>query len=101
MIPKPKKKKKKNRAAKHKNACRRYCQSFVDKHGYQFCELCKRSDQYFYSVHHVFSAGQYSGHAMLHDDINLMLLCHECHTGIEENSINIDHIKEKLTEIFK
>lgn len=63
----------------HLRACAKYKRQFIEKHGYAFCEVCRVSNAYRYSTHHLYYASRYPKHEHLHDDRNLILLCEECH----------------------
>lgn len=75
------------RTSKHKRACREYIKKMADEHGYIFCEskYCDDPNKQPHSVHHIMSAGRWPSHEHLHDDINLILLCHRCHTKFHQN----------------
>ena len=70
-----------NRSQLHKAACRKYKEKFFDKYGFLFCESCKVSNSMLFEVHHILSAGQFPKHPELHNDMNLILLCGNCHDG--------------------
>ncbi|GAF78733.1 unnamed protein product [marine sediment metagenome] len=44
------------------------------KHGYNFCEKCTRSDKGL-SIHHIVYRSERPKHPMLHEKINLIILC--------------------------
>lgn len=110
MFKKPKKKKKANTAAIHKKACRDYMKKFADEHdGRVYCEIpgCPNPNKSFppHSPHHIMSAARNPKHPELHNDLNLILLCHDHHTALEENRLPELHellVKERgLKELFK
>jgi 5-methylcytosine-specific restriction endonuclease McrA len=62
--------------------------------GYMFCERCGRSDQYNYSVHHIFFRSEKPKNKHLHHRFNLILLCHKCHNFLHEH-------KQERKNLFK
>jgi hypothetical protein len=83
------------RTAKHKYYCRKYRKKFLEEHGYIFCESvnCENPNQAFppHSTHHIMSAGRYPSHPELHNDLNLILLCHKCHEEFEQFKREKEH----------
>jgi len=74
----------------------------LDEFGYIFCGHCKRSDKIIYHFHHLIFRSEKPGHKMLHNRINLIYLCNDCHTAFHKNkAIRSDLVKERnLVEIF-
>lgn len=68
-------------AFKHLNECRRYKKEFIARHGYQFCEVCgvNKNGTSRFEVHHIYFASLYPRHPKLHDNLNLIHICVECH----------------------
>jgi len=68
--------------------------SFMDEHGYIFCEGCKRSDTPPYDCSHDISVDecQKSGRSELAWDVdNITLLCRKCHA--KKDKLNIKSAK--------
>jgi predicted HNH restriction endonuclease len=51
----------------------------LEKYGYLFCEMCMSTREYKYHCHHIMSRGRYPNHPMLHEKINLVIICDDCH----------------------
>lgn len=70
-----------HRGRGHRNACRKYKESFIEKHGYTFCEVCgvNINGTMRFEVHHIYFASLYPQHPNLHDPRNLVLICIDCH----------------------
>ena len=102
MLPKPKKKPKRQISNKHSRACRKYKEWFLATYGYAFCERCANKSPVAWDSHHVISAGSAPQHHHLHDFRNLILLCRDCHNEVEwhpeQNQKLI--IQRKLWELF-
>jgi hypothetical protein len=94
-------KRKGKRTSKHQNACRKFRDEFLKEHGYIHCEskYCEDANKAFppHSAHHIQSAGRYPRHEHLHNPLNLILLCHTCHTEFEENK-RLDEYNELVEE---
>lgn len=90
---------------KHRYACRMYKENFIEEHSYVFCQNCSRSDQYRYSVHHIYTAARYPKHVYLHNPKNLILLCEECHARFHAGELKEEYNKLEadrgLKELFK
>lgn len=61
-----------------------YRRNFLFEHGYNFCELCGRSDQYRYEVHHIVYRSESPKHKNINHEDNLVLLCKKCHDYLHE-----------------
>lgn len=90
-------------AAKHKAACKKFRVAFIDKHGYVFCESCKRSDRPC-AGHHLYYASLWPRHPQLHNPLNLYMLCQSCHTAFHagERKEEFRRLEEErgLKELF-
>lgn len=71
----------------HLRACSKYKKRFIEKHGYAFCEICRKSNAYRYATHHIYYASRFPKHPNLHNDRNLILLCEECHRRIHASEL--------------
>lgn len=94
-------------AYKHLNECRRYKKEFIEKHGYQFCEVCgvNGNGTYRFEVHHIYFASKYPRHKSLHDNRNMIHICLECHRKFHagdtyKNIFTELEKKRKLKELF-
>ncbi len=56
----------------------------IEEHGHLLCQRCKRVDRPL-ETHHIVFRSERPGHLMLHDKINLILLCDECHDLFHDN----------------
>lgn len=56
-------------------------EEMTDKFGYIFCESCQSSNGFKFECHHIVYRSEAPGHPNLHDKINLLIVCTECHTG--------------------
>lgn len=56
----------------------------IEEHGHLLCQRCKRVDRPL-ETHHIVFRSERPGHPMLHDLINLILLCDECHDLFHDN----------------
>lgn len=66
---------------RHNYVCRQFRKKFALKHGYGFCEVCKRSDNgsVIFDTHHLYYASHYPKNENLHHPQNLILVCRSCH----------------------
>lgn len=55
-------------------ACKKYSENLQEENGYLFCELCGRSGQIKYDVHHIIYKSEAPGHKNLNDHRNLIVL---------------------------
>lgn len=53
-------------------------EKMFDKYGYHFCENCGRSDKPI-DVHHIIFRSEAPHHKKLHDPVNLLIVCRDCH----------------------
>jgi hypothetical protein len=89
-----------NEASTHWKHSSRYKKEFLNNNGYLYCELCKRSDK-IYDTHRIMSAGRYPKHKYLHNPINMILLCRECHEEVHAGKALTKIIEERsLRELF-
>lgn len=56
----------------------------VDKFGYLYCQRCQKSKAYKFEVHHIIFRSRAPKHPMLHDKVNLIILCSRCHDIVHE-----------------
>lgn len=79
----------------HLRACSKYRKAFLKKHSYPFCEICRvnQNGTPKFEVHHIYFASQYPKHPQLHNFLNLIHLCIQCHNDM--------HAGKKNHEIFK
>ena len=75
----------------HFRACKKYRKAFIEKEGYERCEVCGRSNLPTH-VHHIYYASRFPKHENLHDFRNLIMVCVQCHNDFHGG---------KLKEIFK
>ena len=69
--------------SKHRRACAKYKKKFIEKYGFQFCEVCKvnKNGTFQFEVHHIYYASRFPKHKNLHDPRNLIHLCIQCHNN--------------------
>lgn len=84
-------------AFKHLNECKRYRKEFIDKNGYQFCEVCKVNENGTskFEVHHIYFASRFPKHPNLHNNKNLIHICKECHLKFH-NGNEYESVFERL-----
>lgn len=84
-------------AYKHLNECKRYRKEFIEKNGYQFCEVCKVNinGTSKFEVHHIYFASRFPKHKNLHDNRNMIHICKECHLKFH-NGNEYKEVFEKL-----
>jgi len=65
----------------HQEACKKYKKNFIEKNGYQFCEICcvNKNGTSLFNVHHIYFASKVPKHKNLHNEKNLIHVCRECH----------------------
>lgn len=69
--------------------------------GYYECKHCKRTDKFYYDLHHIIYRSEKPKHEQLHNDRNLILLCRECHNLFHKNkSIRNKLIDERKLNIL-
>lgn len=79
-----------------------------DDYGYIFCQKkgCGKSKAYKFEVHHIVFRSERPKHPMLHDKINLIIVCSNCHNQAENSFHNRKEERNylvserKLDEIF-
>lgn len=90
---------------RHNFACRQFRKVFVEENGYQFCEICKRSDSKIYNTHHIYYVSQQPHNEFLHHPKNLIFLCYECHEkfhkGEYKELLSKIETERGLKELFK
>lgn len=69
--------------SRHLRACSKYRKEFIEKHGYPFCEVCRvnQNGTPKFEVHHIYFASLYPRHPQLHNFLNLILVCIQCHNN--------------------
>lgn len=77
----------------------------LDEYGYHFCQRaeCGKSRGVFkFEVHHIVFRSERPKHPMLHDPVNLIIVCNKCHGKFHSNkSIRNELVKNrKLDDIF-
>ena len=77
-------------------------QDQIEEHGFTFCEACKRSNAFKFEVHHLIFRSEAPNHENLHDKINLIILCSECHRDYHtDKALRIPLVQERgLKELF-
>jgi len=78
---------KNTRTNKHNRACLDYKKNLLSKCGYLYCEICGETNAIRYETHHIFHASLYPKHKELHNPLNLILLCIQCHSDIHNDKI--------------
>lgn len=75
--------------SKHNAACIKYRKSFVEKHGYPFCEVCNvnQNGTPKFEVHHIYFASHYPKHKELHNPQNLIHICIACHNKFHAGKV--------------
>lgn len=70
--------------------------------GYLFCDKCNRSGSRYYEMHHIIFRSEKPKHKKLHDSINLIDLCVDCHNGFHDNKKSREYlvIERKLDAVF-
>jgi 5-methylcytosine-specific restriction endonuclease McrA len=73
-----------------------------DEYGYIFCQSCGVSNSFAYEVHHLIFRSRAPRHYLLHDKINLIILCKDCHAKCHSNNEFSESLinKRNLREIF-
>lgn len=79
-----------SKTQRHIKACSDYKKAFEKEHGYLFCECCEVNafGTPKHSTHHIYFASSYPDHSELHNILNLILLCQECHETMHKNKHN-------------
>jgi hypothetical protein len=72
-----------------------YRQAFVERVGYEMCEVCRRSGVPT-SVHHIVYLSRAPGHPNVNDPRNLILLDTECHSKFHASEL--PEIQKKLEQ---
>ena len=92
-------------AMKHQNATYRHKQRFIKEHGFVFCEVCGTTQSLQFSTHHIYYASRFPKHQNLHNKLNLIVLCLDCHTKFHAEKYKDVFLKlEKergLKELFR
>ncbi len=92
---------------KHSNACKKKKERQKEKHGYNFCEVCKKNENHSpVETHHIYFASRVPKHKNLHHDKNLIVVCRPCHlkfhNGKEYQEIFIKLEEERgLKKLFE
>ena len=78
-----------------------YVNEMIEKHGYQFCERCHRSDKKL-EAHHIVYRSEKPLHEFLHKKINIILVCVKCHNWFHDKKGNRNElvVERKLNEYF-
>lgn len=76
-------------------------ESMFDEFGYYFCEHCQRT-QSFLQGHHIIWRSERPGHPNLHDKVNILLVCFDCHDKFHRHRNTRDKIviSRGLDKIF-
>ena len=67
----------------------------MEKHTYPFCEIChvNQMGTLKFEVHHIYFASLYPQHPQLHNFLNLIHICIQCHNDL--------HAGKKSKEVFE
>jgi len=74
-------------ANKHSHACAKYRKKFLEVNNYLRCEVCNIVSAFKFDVHHIYYASKYPYHPQLHNPLNLVLVCRECHNKFHANKM--------------
>jgi len=80
----------------------KFLQQYHEANDYLCCEQCGTSQGPF-DVHHIMYRSEFPKHELLHNRINLILVCRLCHDHLHAKKSNRDKIvaERKLTKYFK
>lgn len=79
----------------HLRACAKYRKAFMEKRTYPICEICgvNQMGTLKFEVHHIYFASLYPRHPQLHNFLNLIHICIQCHNDL--------HAGKKSKEVFE
>ena len=80
-IPKPEKRKKRNRRLEYKQAAEKYIESLKKSGKRIACENCGLTNCL--TVHHIMKKSHHRNNENINDPRNLYLVCSDCHDGFE------------------
>ena len=71
-------------------------------HGYRFCDECKMSNHSRYEFHHIIYRSEKPNHPRLHDKINLIDCCDECHDKFHQIKASRNNLvlERGLNDVF-
>lgn len=77
-------------------------QQMISDKGYKYCQFCKTSITPRFERHHIVFRSEKPNHTNLHDKINILITCIQCHNNLhKQKTLRNNIIKErKLNEIF-
>lgn len=81
---------------------KQFIQQRLEDKDYICCEVCGTSRGGF-DVHHIMYRSEFPKHPLLHNPINLILVCRYCHDNLHAKKSNRDNIvaERNLTKHFK
>lgn len=77
-------------------------EKMINDFGYIFCERCGTTTSYQFEMHHIIYRSEKPNHEHLHNKLNLINLCIECHNWYHKAKANRNELVEerKLYELF-
>lgn len=81
---------------------KKYIKEFLETNGYVYCELCGLSNSLGFSVHHIIFRSELGKKQDMHNKLNLILLCYDCHNNFHTHKQLRNRLveKRKLNELF-
>ena len=81
-------------------AVKDYEENFRDEKGYIYCEACGRSNSFAFSTHHCHFKSEYPKHKEIDNELNLKILCNNCHKLAHSNKEFNNKLKEDSYALF-
>jgi hypothetical protein len=74
----------------------------IEKYGYLFCEHCKTTQTLQFEMHHIIYRSEKPNHKNLHDKINLINLCIQCHNDYHKSKLMRENLicERNLIDVF-
>ena len=74
----------------------------MENYGYLFCEHCKTTQTLQFEMHHIVYRSEKPNHPNLHDKINLINLCIQCHNDYHKSKLMRENLIEErnLIDVF-
>jgi hypothetical protein len=66
----------------------------IEKKGHNYCEVCNEKNPFFLDAHHIVFRSERPKHPNLNDQVNILLVCRDCHNQFHE-------IKEKRNYLLE
>lgn len=92
------------KAYRYENTRTEVLNDMIEVDGYIYCQHCQRSSGFHkIHVHHIMFRSEQPKHPNLHNKLNLLVLCSDCHPKFHaDKSIRNKYIIERnLKELFK